>query len=85
MKRVLTLFFLVSLCSASTTMPQRKPLHLTTTAAHSKQQKGKWYMAENGHAVYCYGPIMTVDSGADGIKRVATLCRGSVPMVPLRD
>jgi hypothetical protein len=86
MKRIFTLLLLVSACSASTTtrLP-RQPLHLTTRNAVSTQHKGKWYMAESGHAVYCYGPVVMVDTGPDGIKRMATLCRGNTPMVALHD
>jgi hypothetical protein len=86
MKRILTMLLLVSICSATTTrLPARKPLHLTTKLAVSSQPKGRWYMAQNGHAVYCFGPVVMVDAGADGIKRMATICRGGVPMVPLHD
>lgn len=47
--------------------------------------RGRWYFARSGHAVYCYGPVMTL-SGVDGhIERVATFCRGNRLMVPLRD
>jgi hypothetical protein len=86
MQRLLTALLLVSICSAtSTTLPVRKPLHLTTDVPVSSPPKGQWYMAQNGHAVYCYGPVVMVDAGTDGIKKMATLCRGGVPMVPLHD
>ena len=56
-------------------MPQQ------TSAPH-----GKWYMADTGHAVFCYGPVMTVkDPSNGGIQRVATFCRGDKAMVPLKD
>ncbi len=42
-------------------------------------------MAANGHAVYCYGPVMTVVDGLSGFHRVATFCRGDQTMVPLKD
>jgi hypothetical protein len=86
MKRLLIGLFLLTACWASTTtrMPV-KPLHLTTASMVSTQHKGKWYMAASGHAVYCYGPVVMVDAGAEGIKRMATLCRGNSPMVPLHD
>jgi hypothetical protein len=42
-------------------------------------------MTANGHAVYCYGPVMMVDAGSKGIKRMATFCRGDAPMVALHD
>ncbi len=57
----------------------------------AKQQahKGQWYFADNGHAVYCYGPVMMVTQTDGSLQRVATFCRaGEDPeqtMVPLRD
>jgi hypothetical protein len=42
-------------------------------------------MAANGHAVYCYGPVMTMPQAAGSLLRVATFCRGDLPMVPLKD
>jgi hypothetical protein len=42
-------------------------------------------MAESGHAVFCYGPVMLV-RGPDGeLQRVATFCRGNQAIVPLKD
>jgi hypothetical protein len=42
-------------------------------------------MAANGHAVYCYGPVMTMPQAQGGLLRVATFCRGDLAMVPLKD
>jgi hypothetical protein len=50
----------------------------------AKRKGGRWYFAANGHAVYCYGPVMTVPQ-AQGLIRVATFCRGDQVMVPLKD
>ena len=50
--------------------------------AHSS---GQWYLAETGHAVYCYGPVMLVREPRGGLQRVATYCRGSQTIVPLKD
>ena len=54
----------------------------TTAASH---KGGKWYLARTGHAVYCYGPVMTVTSMSGGLERVATFCRGESLLVPLKD
>lgn len=52
------------------------------TAPH---KGGVWYFARTGHAVYCYGPVMTVP-GSDGeLEKVATFCRGDKLLVPLKD
>jgi hypothetical protein len=44
-----------------------------------------WYMAETGHAVFCYGPVMLVKQPNGGFQHVATFCRGNQAMVPLKD
>jgi hypothetical protein len=46
---------------------------------------GQWYLAETGHAVYCYGPVLMMADVQQGVHRVATFCRGDRPMVPLKD
>ena len=46
---------------------------------------GKWYFARTGHAVYCYGPVMTLPNQSGSIERVATYCRGNQLLVPLKD
>jgi hypothetical protein len=51
----------------------------------AKHKGGKWYFAATGHAVYCYGPVMTMPQGRGGLLRVATFCRGDQTMVPLKD
>jgi hypothetical protein len=55
---------------------------------HKQQQArrgGRWYLAENGHAVYCYGPVRVVTQAQGGLQRVATFCLDNQPMVPLKD
>jgi hypothetical protein len=60
-----------------------------TPSAHSvtqhARQGGTWYMAESGHAVFCYGPVMLLKQPNGGFQRVATFCRGDQTIVPLRD
>ena len=51
----------------------------------AKHKGGQWYFAQTGHAVYCYGPVMTMPQGQGGLLRVATFCRGDQTMVPLKD
>lgn len=46
---------------------------------------GQWYLADTGHAVYCYGPVLMMADVQQGVHRVATFCRGDHPMVPLKD
>jgi hypothetical protein len=51
----------------------------------AKRKGGKWYFAANGHAVYCYGPVMTMPQAPGVLLKVATFCRGDQIMVPLKD
>jgi hypothetical protein len=86
MKVALIAVLLVSLSSATITAPSPRPKALTLTSRRPKPlTKGKWYMAENGHAVYCFGRVVTLPTANGEIKRVATFCSGDSPMVELRD
>ncbi len=49
------------------------------------QRPGQWYLAQTGHAVFCYGPVVMVPDVRNGFEHVATFCTGERPMVPLRD
>jgi hypothetical protein len=51
----------------------------------AKKSGGRWYFAASGHAVYCYGPVMTVRQAQGMPIKVATFCRGDQVMVPLKD
>jgi hypothetical protein len=48
-------------------------------------KRGRWHMAEDGHAVFCYGPVVTINALFGDPKRVATQCRGRSANVPLHD
>jgi hypothetical protein len=53
--------------------------------AHGRKG-GRWYFAANGHAVYCYGPVMLVaDPSSGSLQHVATFCQNGKAMVPLKD
>jgi hypothetical protein len=64
--------------------PQPAP-HFAQQAKASPRKGGKWYFARTGHAVYCYGPVMTLTDTGGGIERVATFCKNGQVMVPLKD
>ncbi len=63
------------------------PAQLTSTSSQqpAKPKGGRWYFAANGHAVYCYGPVMTLPQAQGVLLKVATFCRGDQTMVPLKD
>jgi hypothetical protein len=54
-------------------------------AQRQARKGGRWYFAENGHAVYCYGPVRLLPQAEGGLQRVATFCQGDKNMVPLKD
>lgn len=81
--KVLTLALLFSL-PVSHLAPQ-KPLREPTSQMAKRSKGGRWYFAATGHAVYCYGPVMTVPRANGDLQRVATLCRDGSAVVPLKD
>jgi len=81
--KALTLALLLSL-PVGTLMPH-KPLRQPTSQMAKRAKGGRWYFAASGHAVYCYGPVMTVPSAKGDLQRVATLCRDGSTVVPLKD
>jgi hypothetical protein len=82
--KALTLALLLSLPVPRITPPPQAPVEMAVRPTHHKG--GKWYFAANGHAVYCYGPVMYVtEPVTGGLQRVATFCQNDQPMVPLKD
>ena len=80
--KALTLALILSL-----PVPRLAPPAQPAFAAHKPvpPKGGRWFMAANGHAVFCYGPVMTMPEPSGGLLRVATFCRGDQTMVPLKD
>jgi hypothetical protein len=62
-----------------------QPVRQLSTAVAKRAKGGKWYFAETGHAVYCYGPVMIVPNANGDLQRVATICRDGSAVVPLKD
>lgn len=79
--KVLTLALLFSLTAAKPAQPVRQP------SGHVEQHSkgGRWYFAASGHAVYCYGPVMTLPQANGDLQKVATFCRDGQTVVPLKD
>lgn len=61
------------------------PQLAAAASASSAHPHGQWYLAESGHAVYCYGPVKVVNNPFTGMHRVATFCKGDQLVVPLKD
>jgi hypothetical protein len=81
--KALALALALSLSAPKLTPPAQLPV--SANQQQAKHKGGKWYFAATGHAVYCYGPVMTMPQGQGGLLRVATFCRGDKTMVPLKD
>ena len=81
--KVLTLALMFSLPVSQVIPPQ--PLRQPTSHMTKRSKGGRWYFAATGHAVYCYGPVMTVPRANGDLQRVATLCRDGSATVPLKD
>lgn len=79
--------------SLAATKTGSRSIQVTTHKAAARlapvepKKAGRWHMAENGHAVFCYGPVVTMNVFPEGSdpKRYATDCRGASKMVPLHD
>jgi hypothetical protein len=82
--KALALALILSLPVPKLTKPAELPA-ATPVQQQAKHKGGKWYFAATGHAVYCYGPVMTMPQAQGGLLRVATFCRGDQTMVPLKD
>jgi hypothetical protein len=82
--KALTLALLFSLPISP--LAPRKPLAQPSSSVLTRHIKGgRWYFAANGHAVYCYGPVMTLPRANGELQRVATFCRDGSAVVPLKD
>ena len=87
--KVLAILLLASLpvpqVQSTKTLDAQTTPHFAPTAQVRPKKGGKWYFARSGHAVYCYGPVMTVTSVGGSLQRVATFCKGEQIVVPLKD
>jgi hypothetical protein len=83
MKTIGLLFLSLTLPGSSFAPPSRIPVK--AEKATISRKGGTWYFAENGHAVYCYGPVRYLPDLQGGLTRVATFCQGDQPIVPLKD
>jgi hypothetical protein len=82
MKILATLLLSISLPGTIVPAPAQKPVDQRVTKQARKG--GRWYFADSGHAIFCYGPVMIVNQPDGGLQRVATFC-GDQTMVPLKD
>ena len=81
--KALTLALLLSLPAFQLAPP--KAVRQPTGHVTKHSNGGRWYFAASGHAVYCYGPVMTVPRANGDLQKVATFCRDGSAVVPLKD
>jgi hypothetical protein len=79
--KALTLALLFSMTVAKPSQPVRRPSGQVERPA----KNGRWYFAASGHAVFCYGPVMTLPQANGDLQKVATFCRDGQAVVPLKD
>jgi len=85
-RRIALLLLLVSATACAKSTLPRQPLKEPPRVTRADLPKrGRWHMAEDGHAVFCYGPVITINSLFGMPKRVATECRGRSSSVPLHE
>jgi hypothetical protein len=79
--KVLTLALMLSFSLGKPAQPVRRP----TGELDQHSKGGRWYFAASGHAIYCYGPVMTLPQANGDLQKVATFCRDGQAVVPLKD
>jgi hypothetical protein len=82
---ILMLLVLSGAAFATRAVPSHAPKPAPRVQNAEPQRRGRWHMADDGHAVFCYGPVVTMNALFGEPKRVATECRGRSPNVPLHD
>jgi hypothetical protein len=85
MKVLATLLFALTLPGTRLAPPLRASASGDPVASRQSANHGQWYLADTGHAVFCYGPVKLMKQPMGGLQRVATFCRGDRAMVPLKD
>lgn len=85
LKAVVMLILLAGTAFGKGTVPPQPPKQHPRVVNPEPLKRGRWHMAEDGHAVFCYGPVVTINALFGEPKRVATQCRGRSMSVPLHD
>lgn len=84
--RSLLLLLLCPLALASIPAPHlAPPPRAVVDKLTQNRHGGKWYMAEDGHAVFCYGPTQMIPDASGGLQKIVTFCRGNKTIVVLHD
>ena len=79
------LFAMPSSATFSSTIANPAQPRRLSSQIEQHAKGGRWYFAATGHAVYCYGPVMTLPQANGDLQKVATFCRNGQAVVPLKD
>lgn len=84
--RSLILLLLCPLALASVPAPRyTPPVRSVVDKLSRRHGNGRWYMAADGHAVFCYGPTRMIPDDNGGLKKIVTFCRGDRVIVDLKE
>ena len=81
----LLLVAISALAGATSVVPPQPRKERPRVINLEPRKRGRWHMAEDGHAVFCYGPVVTIRSLLGDPVRVATQCQGLSSNVPLHE
>jgi len=87
MRSLIPLLLFPTMLFASIPTNTRPPLpqkELVSTI-QKNHKGGTWYMAEDGHAVYCYGPQRLIPGPDGSLMKIVTFCRGDRTIVKLKE
>lgn len=85
MKTLVVGLLLLSLPGFRVTPSPSAPRKVVDNLLSKSHRGGRWYLADTGHAVYCFGPVITINMVDGSLRKVATYCKGDKPLVPLKD
>lgn len=81
--KLLIVLLLASIPPIHTTpVPQKE---LVGTIQKNRSNGGRWYMADDGHAIFCYGPSRLIPGPDGNLMKIVTFCRGDRAIVKLKE
>ena len=81
----MTLIAKILILDSLTQLKLTPHLRQPTGTMVKKNHGGRWYMAEDGHAVYCYGESRLIKGPNGEFIRIATFCRGERAIIKLKE
>ena len=85
MMKILAILLLASLPPVRVAQPIPAPQKELVGTIQKNHSGGRWYMAADGHAIFCYGPTMLIRDAEGDFSKVATFCRDGRAIVKLKE